>query len=346
MPPIWTHEHLLSHPHGQVSSAPKPTLGEGNTPLVSFPTLADQLGVARLFLKREDLNPSGSHKDRGLLYQVVEHSTEGQQTFVISSSGNAAVSAAAACQVTGNRLIAFVSPSTNPGKMSSLLQSDAVVVSCPKPLNFARYASRVFGLTNLRGTKDPIASVGYRTIAAEVREQEESVAALFTFSSSGISLQGIADGFQILGNSPQLWAVQSGECIGIVRALHPDTPTDPTSPAGRLGIKTPPGAEKLAQTLVATGGGAVAVEGQQVMLWQDRLEQVGVRTSPEGAAVLAGIARTEGLQDSSVVAVMTGKPHPTGGNDGGQDLPTPQCVESYLDVRQLLQDDLGLTVRP
>jgi hypothetical protein len=217
-------------------------------------------------------------------------------------------------------------------------------VSCPKPLNFARYAARVFGLTNLRGTKDPIASVGYRTIAAEVREEEQSVAALFTFSSSGISLQGIADGFQILGNSPQLWAVQSGECVGIVRALHPDTPTDPTSPAGRLGIKTPPGAEKLAQTLVSTGGGAIAVEGREVTLWQDRLDQAGVRTSPEGAAVLAGIARTEGLQDSPVVAVMTGKAHPTGGLDAGQGLPAPEWVESYLDVRQLLQDGLGLTV--
>ena len=81
-------------------------------------------------------------------------------------------------------------------------------------------------------------------------------------------------------------------------------------------------------------------------LWQDRLHQVGVRTSPEGAAVLAGIARTEGLQDSSVVAVMTGKAQPTGGLDAGQDLPSPEWVESYLDVRQLLQDGLGLTVRP
>jgi len=255
------------------------------------------------------------------------------------------VSAAAACRVTGNRLVAFVAPSTNPGKMASLLQSDAVVVSCPKPLNFARYAARVFGLTNLRGTKDPIASVGYRTIAAEVREEEHSIAALFTFSSSGISLQGIADGFRILGKAPQLWAVQSGECIGIVRALQPDTPTDPTSPAGRLGIKNPPGAETLAQTLVSTGGGAVAVEGREVVLWQDRLEQAGVQTSPEGAAVLAGIARTEGLEDSSVVAVMTGKAQLTTPLDADQDLADPRWAESYLDVRQLLQDELGLTVQ-
>jgi threonine synthase len=342
--PIWTHREILRDADGVLPSAANPTIGEGGTPLQEYPELAQKAGVRRLFLKREDHNPSGSHKDRGLLYQVTTHSPRGGQTFVISSSGNAAVSAAAACRATDNRLIAFVSPNTDRGKMARLLESDAVVVSCPKPLNFARYASRVFGLTNLRGTKDPIASVGYRTIAAEVHEEKESISALFTFSSSGISLQGMADGFRLLGRSPELWAVQSGECLGIVRALKPDTPADPTSPAGRLGIKTPPGAKELAERLLATGGGAVAVDGAEVMLWQDLLHETGVTTSPEGAAVLAGIARTEGLKRETVVAVMTGKAQDIKDLEPNQGLSNPLWVESYLEVRELLQNDLGLTV--
>ena len=344
MAPIWTHREILRDAEGILPPAASPTIGEGETPLQEYPDVAQQAGVGRLFLKREDHNPSGSHKDRGLLYQVTTHSPRGGPTFVISSSGTAAVSAAAACRITGNRLIAFVSPNTDRGKMARLLESDAVVVSCPKPLNFARYASRVFGLTNLRGTKDPIASIGYRTIAAEVHGTKEPIAALFTFSSSGISLQGMADGFRILGASPELWAVQSGECIGIVRAIQPDTPADPTSPAGRLGIKTPPGAGELAKQLLATGGGAVAVDGSEVMLWQARLHPACVKTSPEGGAVLAGIARAEGLEGASVVAVMTGKAQTIESLDQNQSISNPKWVESYLEVRELLQNDLGLTV--
>jgi threonine synthase len=314
------------------------TVGEGGTVLESAPALALLSGVGDLLLKREDFNPSGSHKDRGLLYQVARHAPRGGETFVLSSSGNAAISAAAACACTRSRLLAFVSPRTAAQKMARLLASEAVVIACPKPINFARYAARVFGLTDLRGTKDPVASIGYRSIAGELSEQAPRADALFTFSSSGISINGIADGFVALGRGPALWAVQSGECLGIVRALRPDTPSDPESPAGRLGVRNPPGADALAERLVATGGGALAVSTDQVRLWQRRLEDAGIETSAEGAAVLAGIGATPGLQDKQVIGIMTGR----GG--GGPQLSggSAHTAGSYLEVRNLLIDQLGL----
>jgi threonine synthase len=351
---LWTHANLFSD--GDATKLPRElglTLGEGGTPLESCPALAERCGVRELLLKREDFNPSGSHKDRGLLYQVARHAPEGGATFVLSSSGNAAVSAAAACGATGNHLVAFVSPDTATAKLDRLLASKASVLICPKPINFARYASRIFGLTDLRGTKDPTASIGYRSIAGELTAQAPNTCAVFTFSSSGISIDGIADGYDQLGQAPGLWSVQSGECLGIVRALRPETPKDPSSPAGRLGIRNPPGATALSVRLVASGGGACAVLGADVLAWQGHLEAAGVATSAEGAAVLAGVAATPGLEEQQIVAILTGRAHHSDGPGTGADASVadaaratppqaPARPESYLEVRAILTERLGL----
>jgi threonine synthase len=40
------------------------SLSEGNTPLVRLPRVARDVGVAKLYVKNEAANPTGSHKDR------------------------------------------------------------------------------------------------------------------------------------------------------------------------------------------------------------------------------------------------------------------------------------------
>lgn len=342
---IWRHAALLDDPATAARALDRGwTLGEGDTPLQERPDLAAALGVGRLLLKREDLNPGGSHKARGLLYQVVHHRGEAPGTCVLSSSGNAATAAGLACDRTGDRLVTFVSPATSPAKLARIRTTRATVVETLKPINFGRYAARVFGLQDLRGTRDPLASVGYRSLAAELAEQAPDMEALFTFSSSGISMVGLADGFDRLGLAPALWSVQSGECLGIARVLHPGLEADPTSPAGRLGIRNPPGAETLARRLAATGGGARAVRGDATWRGQGLLDEAGVHTSPEGGAVLAGITATPGLERATVVAVMTGAPNDEEPAGAGRTeaVEPPVRLGSYLDVRRFFVDVLGL----
>ena len=311
------------------------------TPLEERPSLADALGVGRLLLKREDLHPGGSHKDRGVGHQVRHHTRPGGRTFVLSSSGNAAVSAALACAGTGDRLVAFVAPGTDAGKRARLLASDAVVVETLKPINFAKYAARVFGLVDLRGTRDPIAPVGYRGLGAEIAAQCPDADVVATFSSSGISMEGLADGLAAAGRAPALWAVQSGECLGIVRVLDPEVEADPTSPAGRLGIRNPPNAAPLAERLVASGGGAVAVRGDDVRCWSAALSERGLDVAPEGGGVLAGLASLPPiLAGRTVVAIVTGahrEPDPDAAPP-----PDPVRLASYLEVRGYFMDVLGL----
>jgi threonine synthase len=69
-------------------------LGEGNTPCLEQPSLAKLLGVAKLSIKDESKNPTGSHKDRMSAYGIAQAIEGNAHTIVLASSGNAAVSAA------------------------------------------------------------------------------------------------------------------------------------------------------------------------------------------------------------------------------------------------------------
>jgi threonine synthase len=354
---IWRHADLLDPATVQAAREGGWSLGEGDTPLTPLPSLAASWGLGSLRLKREDWNPGGSHKDRGVLYQVAHHrAADKPTTFVVSSSGNAAISAAAACRVTGGRLLAFVSTDTAPGKLRSLLASDAFVIASPKPKNFARYAARVFGLQNLRATLDDTASIGYRSLGAELAEAGP-VDAVLTFSTSGASLRGLAEGLERREHAAALWAVQAGTCLGIARAAGDTSPEDPDCPAGQLGTREPPGAAELAARLLRSGGGATVV-GTAAILELDRLlHDAGVETSAEGCAVVAAVRQLQAaLRGRHVVAVLTGhgsqwdRPgSPPPGAEvrrpATEALRRPLAADSYLEVRSLLES-LGLEPTP
>src|SRR5438067_2380304 len=88
---IWRFEHVLP----ETAAAHRITLGEGGTPLIETPRLAASIGIARLFLKLDNLNPTGSFKDRGTAVAVAEALARGATHLVEDSSGNAGASAAA-----------------------------------------------------------------------------------------------------------------------------------------------------------------------------------------------------------------------------------------------------------
>jgi len=66
------------------------TLGEGFTPLLHARRLGSALGMKRLLIKEEGLNPTGSFKARGLVMAVSRALELGVKTVVIPSAGNAA----------------------------------------------------------------------------------------------------------------------------------------------------------------------------------------------------------------------------------------------------------------
>jgi threonine synthase len=76
------------------SETPVVTLLEGNTPLIEASYISGQLD-ARVFLKYEGLNPTGSFKDRGMTVAVSKAVEEGARAVMCASTGNTSASAAA-----------------------------------------------------------------------------------------------------------------------------------------------------------------------------------------------------------------------------------------------------------
>ncbi len=82
-------------PHLPVTDAtPVVTLLEGSTPLVPAVHLSERVG-ARVFLKIEGANPTGSFKDRGMTLAITKAAEEGAKAVVCASTGNTSASAAA-----------------------------------------------------------------------------------------------------------------------------------------------------------------------------------------------------------------------------------------------------------
>ena len=103
---IWAHRHLFTK---DVDPKHRLSLGEGGTPCTNCSKLAKHMGMKYVYLKREDLNPTGSFKDRSLAYQISAHLQDGEKNFVISSSGNAAISAIGYCRKANCNLHVYIS---------------------------------------------------------------------------------------------------------------------------------------------------------------------------------------------------------------------------------------------
>jgi threonine synthase len=194
------------------------TLGEGNTPLNIL-----QVDGVELAVKDENVNPNGSFKDRSLAFQISYHASQGITDFVISSSGNAAISAAAYLNIVEKaNLKIFVSDHINPAKLAKLnaLTSEKnVMVQSNSPKSDAIKAAAENSAFNLRGSRDDKAKVGYKTIAYEIAKDYPQVDAIFIPCSSGTSTIGIYEGFKEKDLFPQIHIVQTSKINTIAKEL-------------------------------------------------------------------------------------------------------------------------------
>ena len=84
------------------------SLGEGGTPLLKAGNLGKNLGLKRLFIKDEGLNPTGTFKARGLSVAISKAAELGATVFTMPSAGNAAGAAAAYCARGGLKVKVFM----------------------------------------------------------------------------------------------------------------------------------------------------------------------------------------------------------------------------------------------
>jgi threonine synthase len=277
--------------------------------------VAAHFGLTDLWLKREDLNPTGSHKARGLAFQVSALRSEGARVLLISSSGNAAVAAAAYAAAGGMHLVAFVAPGTSGAKLGPLGRHGARIIVTPNALAMAGEVSAATGLPNLRPSTDPLAVPGYMTLGWEIARQAPEAEAVFLFVGSGATLVGLHRARAVVAALPSgrwpaaLHAVQGMGVAPVVDALEPGRPREPhaESRLGALGARKTRRVGEAARAVRDTGGRGWTVADDEADSAQAVLAEHGIETSLEGAAAVAAAgraARSVGL--TRAVAVLTG----------------------------------------
>ena len=282
-------------------------LGEGDTPLEEHPALAGWAGVKRLWLKREDLNPTGSHKDRGAVVQVAACLERGQGVAVISSSGNAALAAATYGRRAGLAVVAMLSPRTEPGRVVALRQAGARVVVTEKPINYGIRISRVCGWPDLRPSQSEEALTGFRSLGKELVEQLPLGTAVVGYASSGTTYQAIGEVVSGHGAGLELHPVQAGMVNGLSREFG-RAGDGRRSVVGDLGVKVSARAGAVTEMVRDSGGQAWWVDDESIIEAGEVLRSAGFEVATECWAALSG-ARQAGASAglSDVCLLLTGK---------------------------------------
>ncbi len=160
-----------------------PTLGEGNTPLISLNRLAKELGLAEIYSKNEFQNPTGSHKDRMNPLIIARALDLGLKTVTAATSGNEGVSLACYAAAAGLHCAIVATRDINPIWKTAIKSAGAELIftsDSKERWEFIRDKMENDGWFSATNVIDPpVGSCsygvqGYKTISYEIYEQMEN----------------------------------------------------------------------------------------------------------------------------------------------------------------------------
>lgn len=279
------------------------TLGEGMTPILRWPTLADQFGLTNLLIKDEGMNPTGSFKARGIAMAVSKAIELGMESFVIPTAGNAGVALSAYAASSG-RKATVIMPRKTPEYFkeqcehygAELILVNGLIDACGK---LAVQMTEHRGSFNLSTMKEPYRLEGKKTMGYELAEQLNwEVPDIILYpTGGGTGLIGIWKAFEemkalgwINGKLPKMIAVQSELCSPLLDRFLGRKPiiTYQMSLANGLSVPSAFGVDMIMHVLQKSGGIVMTVSEQEIFFSMNEIaEQEGMMISPEGAAVWA-----------------------------------------------------------
>lgn len=236
--------------------------------------------IDNLYFKREDLNLTGSAKDRALPLQIQNLIKQGYTSAVISSTGNAAISASFYCEQASIPLTIFVSPKIKEEKLSLLRGK---IIKSPQPISDAIKFSKSNHAYLLRQSTDPIAKIAYGQIAAEILTQLPSLTSIFIPVGSGTTLLGMS---LVLPENIKIFAVQPASNPTISSAFTPQYVKESDTITDALSVKYLPLKKEIISAIQKHHASGLIVSNQEAINCLDQVQQFSV--SAESALTLAG----------------------------------------------------------
>lgn len=284
------------------------SLGEGWTPLIRIAQAERKLPVRQIWMKREEQNPTGSFKARGLSSAVSLQHEKRVKRLAVPSNGNAASALAAYAARAGMRATVLM-----PMDCPVMIQEECVLYGADTYLvdGYIHDAGAIIeegcaeqGWVNVGTLKEPGRVEGKKTMGLELAEQFDwqlpDTIIYPTGGGSGIigmwkAFCELAELGLIQEPLPRLISVQEAGCQPLVDAIaggraHVEPQRGEVhSGATGLRVPQPPDGDLLLNIIRETGGTAVAVSSESITAAQRQLGRFGISSSPEGASTWAAL---------------------------------------------------------
>ncbi|MBD5161351.1 MAG: threonine synthase [Oscillibacter sp.] len=319
---MWRYRELLP----VEEDTPAPPLRVGWSPLYEAPRLAEQLGIRKLFVKDDGVNPTASLKDRASSMAVAKAMEAGAKVIACSSTGNAASSLAGNAAAAGLKTYIFVPSRAPKGKVAQLMTFGATVISVQgsyeETFELSRAAIDKWGWYNRNAAINPYLSEGKKTVGLEIMEQLNwEVPDYIAISvGDGCTIAGLWKGLKdlhaigFIDRLPRLISAQAEGCCPLNRAIETGKdwrPMEENTLADSIAVGVPRNADKALMAIRESDGVAVNVSDQEIMAAQKLLGRTcGVFGEPAGVTGAAGLKKLceQGRipADATVVSVVTG----------------------------------------
>lgn len=294
------------------------TLGEGWTPLVKF--------SENISFKLENLNPTGSFKDRGstVLISALHKLVKKAKSYISEdSSGNAGASVAAYAARARLKAKIYVPKSVSGPKFNQIRFYGAKVVKVPGDRSIVADAAqqpedKKFYVGHIL---HPVFSDGIRTLAYEIAEQQnwQVPDRVYVPVSAGTLLLGMIEGFShlfqsgIVSSMPTITTCQTSQVSPLYhhfKNLNYTPPATINSVADALISVNPPLLELMTRKLREIRGEATIVEENEIINAFRELAKRGFFVEPSSAVAYAAFKNQieEGTvsKRDKIVVVLTG----------------------------------------
>jgi threonine synthase len=293
---------------------PVVSLNEGSTPLVEAPVISERVG-ARVLLKLEGANPTGSFKDRGMTVAVSRAKGAGAEAVICASTGNTAASAAAYAARAGMRGAVIVPEGKIAiGKLAQALVHGARVIALRGNFDQALKIVRELAESHpveLVNSINPYRIEGQKTAAFEVLEElGEAPEALAIPVGNAGNVTAWWRGFSEREAAPLLYGFQAEGAAPLVIGAPV---AEPETIASAIRIGNPARWEEAMAAFTSSRGRVAAVSDAQILdAYHLLASHEGVFCEPASAASVAGILAhglppaPGGESPGTVVCVLTG----------------------------------------
>lgn len=286
-------------------------LGEGDTPLLPLKRIGKELGLRRLYLKDESLNPTGTFKARGLSAAISKAKELGIKKVIIPTAGNAGGAMAAYAARGGLEAYIFMPKDTPLANIEESRIAGATVILIngliSEAAGMAGEKARAEGWFDVSTFKEPYRAEGKKIMGYELAEAFGWILpdVILYPTGGGTGLVGMWKAFEEMeamgwlesDKKPRLVAVQSEGCAPFIKAFHENAPfcdfwINAQTIASGLRVPKSFADQIVLSNLRQSNGNAIAVSDEQILAAQKRLAATeGIFAAPEGAATLAGLTK-------------------------------------------------------